>query len=492
MKTKHTKKIIGLSVAAALLIGSSTYAGKIITDASYDNNVTSSQSAELTPNKQFGFGGWNLDNVTVKIVRITDYLTALVGSWFDEVTGEYSSDANPAPGSAMSDGMSFESEIYSTALAGDTAGEIRGRLHGKDWPVGEPSGIKIINDDMAVHAGDPTNCIITTSYLEGYYLSSADPQPTTCSAGYQTHKRFKVNMQPTTVDVADFNLTGGYGKPIDLVFNLDPADTSTAVRRYQVLQKINNYTGVRLDGYKLEVLDENGTKNPNLTLSLENDIDDLANFSNGLWGPIDDHFTTTGFFDDERAYYPMALIDSQTAEWHGDIQGGNYMALFGNWLPSSLAPEGIFYDNDSNPSTDAELVVFLGVAPGSPAGTPLEWHRGYKDNWAVEDNATVAAWLTDPLYAREIIEDTLNLGITYTVNIGENSKIGSTFVIRVTPHVDATSTDSPLPPAPVSSGGGSGGGFDAYDNLSLLAMILGLLGIGAFIARRNLAKQKMQ
>lgn len=276
MKRLHKNKIIELSVVAALLIGSSTYAGKIITDASYDNNVTSSQSAILTPNKQFGFGGWNLNNVTVKIVSITDYLTALVGSWFNELTGEYSSDANTAPRSAMSDGMSFESEIVSTNILGDTAGEIRGRLHGKDWPVGEPSGIKIINDDMAVHAGDPTNCIITTSYLEGYYLSSADPRPTTCSAGYQTHKRFKVNMQPSTVTGVDFNVTGGYGKPIDLIFNLDPADTSTAVRRYQVLQKINNYTGVRLDGYKLEVLDANGIKNPNLTLSLEKDIDDLA------------------------------------------------------------------------------------------------------------------------------------------------------------------------------------------------------------------------
>ena len=93
----------------------------------------------------------------------------------------------------------------------------------------------------------------------------------------------------------------GYGKPIELVFNLDTNDTSTAARRYVVLQKINNYTGKILDGYKLEVLDENGTKNPNLTVSLDkysevDGYDDVANFSHGLWGEIDSHFTDRGLF----------------------------------------------------------------------------------------------------------------------------------------------------------------------------------------------------
>lgn len=484
MKTTNRKKLLGISVAAALLLSTSMYAGKIVTDAAYDDNVTSAATATLTPNKQFGFGGWNLDNVVVKVVSVTDYLTALVGSWFDEVSGEYSSAAG-TPATAMSDGMSFESEIWDLANT-----EVRGRLHGKDWPVGEPSGIKIINDDLAVHEGDPTNCIITTSYLAPTYLDHATPEPTTCSAGFQTHKRFKVNMMPTTVTGVDLNATGGYGKPIDLVFNLDMSDTSTAIRTYQVLQKINNYTGVRLDGYKLEILDGNGNKNANLTLSLgKEEIEDLANFSNGLWGPADDHFPTSGFFDSIRAYYPMALVDSQTIAWHGDIQGGNYMKLFGNWIPSISAPQGIFFDHDNDPTTDAELVVFWGIAPDSPAGTLPAWHKGQKDNWEVVSQATVDGWLADPMYVQEIIEDTLNLGITYNVNIGDNTQIPTgKFILRITPHLDDTVVDAPLP---VSTSGGGGGGFDAFDNLSLLAMILALLGVGAFIARRNLAKQKM-
>jgi hypothetical protein len=468
MKTETRKKLLGLSVAAALLLGTSTYAGKIVTDAVFiDGNVS---KPVFTANKQFGFGGWNLDNINVKIVSILDYATALAGTVFDKVTGVYT---------PMSVDQSFESEI-------STGGEIRGKLHGKDWPVGEPSGIKIINDDLAVHDGDPVNCIITTSYLEGHYLDSVDPRPTTCSAGFQTHKRFKINMLSTAVDVVD---SEGYGQPIELVFKLASGDTTA--QRYGVLQKINNYSGKILDGYKVEVLDENGTKNPNLTIVLEKEIEDLANFSNGLWGPPDDHFPTQGFFDSVRAYYPVTVVDPQTVAFHGDIQGGNYMAVFrSNWLYSAIAPQGIFFDNDGDPSTDAALVAFFGVPPTLPADTTPGWYRGQVEKWAPVTQAQVDAWLADPsgVYTQDIIEDVLNLGITYTVNVGDNSKIGSTFIIRITPHVDGTSTDTPLPVSTSDSGGG--GGFDALDNVSFIAMILGFLGIGAFIARRRLAKLK--
>ncbi|MDP3465946.1 MAG: hypothetical protein Q8R86_09280, partial [Sulfuricurvum sp.] len=70
MKNETKKRLLGLSVAAALLLGTSTYAGKIITNATYDNNVTSSSSAIVTDSTQFGLTGWNLDNVVVKITNL--------------------------------------------------------------------------------------------------------------------------------------------------------------------------------------------------------------------------------------------------------------------------------------------------------------------------------------------------------------------------------------------------------------------------------------
>ncbi len=38
-------------------------------------------------------------------------------------------------------GDSFESDIN------NSAGEIVVKLHGKDWPVGEPAGIKVVTGD---------------------------------------------------------------------------------------------------------------------------------------------------------------------------------------------------------------------------------------------------------------------------------------------------------------------------------------------------------
>ncbi len=478
MKYTTNKQVVGLSVAAALLIGTSAYAGKIVSNATYDDNNTSSASAIIVPNTQFGFGGWSLDNVTVKIVNLTDYATAVLGLLFDKATGVY------AP--TMTSGMSFESEI-------STGGEVRGLLHGKDWPVGEPAGIKVINGDLkAVQNGDPANCIITTGYLDLHYLDQpvlTDRWPTICSSGFQTHKRFKINMLPTSVDVVDAE---GYGKPIELVFNLDANDTSTQV--YQVLQKINNYTGKILDGYKLEVLDGNGAKNANLTLSLDKDLPDLANFSHGLWGAIDNHFTERGFFDDVGVYYPVSLsADEQTISWRGSIIGGNYMQVFrSNWLHSAVAPQGIFFDDDNNSATDAKLQAFWGVPPTLSDTTPKGWYKGEVDNWAPLTPEEFGGWNVggaDSQYTIDTIEDVLNLGITYSVHIGDNTQIPTgKLIIRITPHVDGTATAMTAPI--VVSSDDSGSGFDAFDNVSLIAMIAGFLGIGAFIARRKLTKQK--
>ena len=90
----------------------------------------------------------------------------------------------------------------------------------KTSPVGEPAGIKVINGDMNTRIGRPNNCIMTSSYLEyqnmdditsdSGYLNTTDttgPNPVICSSPFQTHKRFKVNMMPSTV--ADYNTTTG-------------------------------------------------------------------------------------------------------------------------------------------------------------------------------------------------------------------------------------------------------------------------------------------
>ncbi|CAA6824695.1 MAG: Unknown protein [uncultured Thiotrichaceae bacterium] len=424
-KTKRTvseKGAFGLSVAIAMILGSHAYAGKIISDAPEGDTLSSATS---TTNKQFGFGGWNLDNVEIRVVD-TDDFTGNVGS-FNEADGTYT---------GMRADKSFEADIT-------TGGEVRGHLHGKDWPVGEPSGIKIINADTKTKEGKPANCIMTSSYLEEGYLGAGN-KPVLCSSGFQTHKRFKVNILPSTVTTADAE---GYGLPVDLTFNLKADDTST--ERYQVLQKVNNYSGKRLDGYKIEVLDATGQPNAELTLSLgigegidhdgnpDGDIWDeesMANFSHGLWGPADHHFNEDGFFDSTRAYFTPALsADKLTASYTGPMQGGNYQTIFGNWLPSIWEPTGIFHDDDMNPETDGVLKAFWGDPEGS--GTN-KWRKGKADNWADVTTEELIDW-TGEWYEQGPVEDVLNLGLNYIVNVGSNTAIGNTFTIRFTPHIAA-------------------------------------------------------
>jgi len=410
------------------MIGTSAYAGKVVTDAP---GGTALETVTSTSGIQFGFGGWNMDNVDVRIVNINDFTTPSLGT-FDESTATYT---------GMGPNMSFESDIM-------TGGELRGHLHGKDWPVGEPSGIKVINDDLLTKHGKPHNCIMTSSYLAEGYLDAGN-KPVLCSSSFQTHKRFKINLLPTTVASGPL--------PVEIKFNLEAGDTSTV--RYQILQKINNYTGKRLNGYKVEVLDENGSVNPELTISLgygeglDNDgnpdgdiwdTEDMANFSHGLWGAADtgdtgreEHFDQNGFFDSQRAYYAAGLsTDQSAASYTGSMLGGNYQELFGNWLPSVWEPTGIFHDDDQNPETDGILKAFW----GDPQHTGTNaWHKGNDENWALATEEDLLLW-SGEWYEREEVEDVLNLGLNYIVNIGDNSKIGATFTLRITPSIDTDQT----------------------------------------------------
>ena len=434
-------KIVKMSLVTAMLLTTVVNAGLI------QDTVTPSDQPEV--NTMFGFGSWNLSNVNVKMTDVDYNPTIKV---FDPANGSYTE---------MVRGDSFESDIN------NSAGEIVAKLHGKDWPVGEPAGIKVVTGDKP-NKGKPGNCIMTTSYLELQNMNDANsgtgyldawedgtvPNPVICSSPFQTHKRFKYNMLPATV--ADYDVNTRYGKPIDLVFNLDPAHATSM--RYQVLEKINNYTGMRLDGYKIEVLNENDVPDTNLTLSIglgeatDNDgiplgtdiwdTEDMANFAHGLWGPEDDHFDTTGFFDDDRSGFVVDPSGHGTSTLVGGptTLAGNYEALFGLWLPSKWAPYGIFWDDDNDPLTDAQLMAFWGTIPGAPEGTSPAWHKGYKDNWAEPTSKELITWTVDPLFYPGHIEDTLNLGLNYIVNVGDNTQIGSKFTIRITPRVAVDQT----------------------------------------------------
>lgn len=419
-------------------------------------------------------GAMNLGNVDVNLVRVLD---GSVFGAFDKATGAYTP--------MMTVGDSYVS------LVNDGLNNLMAKLTGKVWPVGSPMAVKAVNNDPYVKSGKPANCLINTSFLSptdsldplSAYLDSANPRPVICSSPFQTHKRFKFAMQPATVDgVAN----GADGKGIDLVFNVKDDGT---LRSYQVFSKIDNYTGKRLKGYRIVVgkglgqafktASELGIADKlNISLgvaegSLHGKVkpipldgsnifeeDGLATFSHGLFGAPDTHFLQNGFFDDRTAGFNVAqtcsvlpcttyanpfvggaaLINSDTI-YSTTILPNNYSGppgalltapLFGDWLPSTWAPKGIFWDFDNDPATDADLVAYWN-------GTA--WVKNFDSGFAPVSAEELNTWAKSPLYAVATVEDTLNLGINYIVKVGDG--IGPDFTIRIIPVV-ADTQDIPV------------------------------------------------
>ncbi|MEN8179224.1 MAG: choice-of-anchor F family protein [Pseudomonadota bacterium] len=413
--------VSAVSAIAMLSVLSVAQAGKI-------TSVPSASDAA-------GFGGWNLDNVTVNVP----------GGSYDELTGAYEIGPDGAYTSSVEDEFG---SVMSTIIA-------------KPWPVGEPPGVKVINDDLAVNPKKPSNCIISTSYLEGFYLDSDNPQQVICSSGFQTHKRYKQAMLPSMVD-------GIGSEGADMVFNVEPEDPTTS-RDYQVFQKINNWTDSRLEGFTIQVGFGVGanfvsvTDNPDvsvsdLSLSVPGDVwgaSQLATFSHGLFGAPDKHFPEPGYFDNTSAgyeidEYPVAsgVTDTLTATTmllgnYSDVPPGGEDASnqFGPWLPNIWLPQGIFFDTDGNPDTDAELVAWYGYNPDT---SEFGWMTGDADGFQAINDAVIEGWAEELAYSMGEIDDLVNVGLNYIVTIGDVSQFpGNTFTIRITPTKDTSGTGTP-------------------------------------------------
>jgi hypothetical protein len=492
-------------------------------------------------------GAMNLGNVDVQLLHLNADGTSTVFGTFDKTTGAYT---------PMVVGDSYVSLINDGLT-------LMAKLTGKVWPVGGPMAIKAVNNDADVSSGKPRNCLINTAFMSpeeslipgAGYLNSANPKPVICSSPFQTHKRFKLAMQPATVDGV---APGADGKGIDLVFNVTDDGT---LRPYQVFSKIDNYTGVRLKGYKIVVgkglgttfktasqlgiadklhlslgVAEGATSGKNATLD-GSDIfeeDGLATFSHGLFGAPDKHFTVNGFFDKRTAGFNVAqtcsvlpcttyanpfvggapLINSDTiysttllpSNYSGPAAAPLTAPLFGDWLPAKWVPQGIFWDFDNNPSTDADLVAFW---------DGKVWRKNYDSAFTAVSAVELNTWAKNPLYAIARIEDTLNLGINYIVKVGDG--IAPDFTVRIIPVVADTQVapdyvTAPPPPlvydpnapvlptdpvtpvaepvAPLATGGGGGGctaapGEAPFDPVLPLLAVAGLAGLGVRRLRRS-------
>ena len=401
-----------------------------------------------------GFGGWNLENVEIIVNGTQGPIGDFTSSWYDENTGAYV--------------FASDSDNTYAGNVSDNSGTVTGYVLAKDYPVGEPSGIKIVNDDSGVKAPKPNNCIMATSYLADHFLDSAEPQQVTCSSPFQSHKRYKLAMLPSTVD--GLGVDGLGSDSVDLVFNVEGEDGS---RDYQVFQKINNWTDGRLEGFSVQVgfgvgdtfqtTAEAGVPLDNLNISVPSEIWDatqLATFSAGLFGPEDKHTGKLGFFDPTtRAGYRINeyvadgaqdLTDTLTATEtlgsdYNEVPAGAAIAnQFGPWLPNTMLPSGVFFDDDGNPETDAELLAWYGYNPATAA---LGWMGGSQDpEGAFRDipDSEIQTMGENLSYTMDLIDDLVNVGISYVVTIGDVTSFpGTTSTIRVTPTADSSGMGAP-------------------------------------------------
>ena len=448
-RAKHKKKsVIRFAFVFALAgISFTAQAGKI-------TSIPSASGAE-------GFAGWNLDNVEVVLNGTQGSIGDPNTSWFNELDGTY----NFAEDSNFTyAGHVFDDNVSTTRM---------GYVLAKDWPVGEPAGIKIVNDDLKVE-GKPTNCIISTSYLDDHFLDTEDPQQVICSGPFQSHKRYKLAMLPSTV--ADVVAGTGPEKGIDLVFNVE-ADVTT--RDYQVFQKINNWTDDRLEGFTIQVgfgtgisfqtIAVAGVDVANLSLSVPDDIweiNQLANFSSALFGPEDtahgrpagyfDPANPAGFFIDE---YPIVsgvtdiLHATKTlGSDYADIPAGALAAVnqFGPWLSNRTLPYGIFFDDDGDPSTDPVLQAWYGY---SPAESGLAWMEGAAGNFAKIPDSEIIKKGENLFYTMGKIDDLVKVNLNYIVTVGDISSFpgynadpasnAANFTIRITPTKDTSLMTDP-------------------------------------------------
>ncbi len=117
---------------------------------------------------------------------------------------------------------------------------------------------------------------------------------------------------------------------------------------------------------------------------------------------------------------------------------------FGPWLPNSMLPEGIFFDDDGNPDTDAALITWYGY---NPAISDLGWMRGDLESFAAIPATDIQAMGANLSYTSNVIDDLVNIGLNYVIRLGDvgtfPASANNTFTIRVTPTPDSSGTAAP-------------------------------------------------
>jgi hypothetical protein len=258
-------------------------------------------------------------------------------------------------------------------------------------------GITVFNNTPVY--GNPAQQIIADCVMAPRTAALTIGGDKQCNDTFQSHKRYKMSAT-------------AFG-PIDLVFTVRNVDAAQEIRDkngnlvavdqdatrnvYRMIGKLNNHTGKRMNGFRVELGHGLGAAfvphadlaSLRISLREEGDTDPandlgangMAEFPGGLfYGPADDKHTW-GFFSSERAGFSVDQTQLKTGavSFGSEALSQNYLGLFGKWLPIDWVPTGVFFDHDGNPATDADARVWFDgskwiayrIDPASGARTEL-------------------------------------------------------------------------------------------------------------------------
>lgn len=343
-------------------------------------------------------------------------------------------------------------EIYSSYLYDASNSDIKGEIIWKETHHLAP-GMKIVTGDDVT--GE--NCIMASGY------NPYDGTDKMCSDPFQTTKRWKLRMLKH--------------EPVDVYFAVGGDGKATV---YRSLQKLSNLTATRLQGFTAELgfmvngqfvkskagdglgfSDPRGrffTKPFRFDPSKSNTLSAL--FPHEMAGAPDDHHDEPGYFyPEERMYIDLTATEDEI------ISTGisaNHLDLLGYWHFAADVPWGIRFDDDWDVNTDNILMAHCdGEFDEQALQCRGEWVT-YRSAIGLDANgepydsdgvrkpipqATIDAWLADPQYLLDEVDDLANLSLNYYITVGDNSKwpTPNQFVARFTP---IPVGDDPVEPPP--------------------------------------------
>ncbi len=222
--------------------------------------------------------------------------------------------------------------------------------------------------------------------------------------------------------------------------------------------KLSNFTGARMTGVNIELLDKDGKPmgdlSPENAVLFKTTLTQLglgSGMTDGLFG-AGGREAETGFFDDEKAKFNLVVSDAKDVLAFGALTNKVYNEHFGNaYLDNSMVPDGIFWFNaPEDPDDEGLLIAWNNLAKGGWSYGTLALDENlearkkelakelgvtvealdYKKNGLVPAEV-VAAAQKNGIFGFEALEDLRNANTNYSITVGTVD--GGEMILRISP-----------------------------------------------------------